>query len=137
MHRVRSAAGLQCSRSAVQWVRSAAGPWCIGYAVQSVLSAAGPQCSRSSVQQVRSAADPRCIGSAVQPVLRAAGPQCKCSRSAVHRKHKLKNKNKKQWGWKDGSMVKSTACSSRGPEFNSQQPHGSSQPSVMGSDALF
>ena len=30
-----------------------------------------------------------------------------------------------------------TACSSRGPEFNSQQPHGDSQPSVMGSDALF
>jgi hypothetical protein len=30
-----------------------------------------------------------------------------------------------------------TACSSRGSEFNSQQPHGGSQPSVMGSDALF
>jgi len=29
-------------------------------------------------------------------------------------------------------MVKSTDCSSRGPEFNSQQPHGGSQPSVMG-----
>jgi hypothetical protein len=29
------------------------------------------------------------------------------------------------------------ACFSRGPEFNSQQPHGGSQPSVMGSDALF
>ena len=28
-------------------------------------------------------------------------------------------------------------CSSRGPEFNSQQHHGGSQPSVMGSDALF
>ena len=35
-------------------------------------------------------------------------------------------------GWRDGSVVKSTDCSSRGPEFNSQQPHGS-QPSVMGS----
>jgi len=34
-------------------------------------------------------------------------------------------------------VVKSTDCSSRGPEFNSQQPHGGSQPSVMGSDALF
>jgi hypothetical protein len=33
--------------------------------------------------------------------------------------------------------VKNTDCSSRGPEFNSQQPHGGSQPSVMGSDALF
>jgi hypothetical protein len=39
------------------------------------------------------------------------------------------------WGWRDGSVVKSTDCSSRGPEFDSQQPHGVSQPSVM--DALF
>jgi hypothetical protein len=31
----------------------------------------------------------------------------------------------------------STGCSPRGPEFNSYQPHGGSQPSVMGSDALF
>ena len=31
-------------------------------------------------------------------------------------------------------MVKSTDYSTRGPEFNSQQPHGASQPSVMGSD---
>jgi hypothetical protein len=34
-------------------------------------------------------------------------------------------------------VVKSTVCSSKGPEFNSQQPHGCSQPSVKGSDALF
>ena len=27
-------------------------------------------------------------------------------------------------------------CSSRDPEFNSQQPHGNSQPSVMRSGAL-
>jgi hypothetical protein len=39
--------------------------------------------------------------------------------------------------WRDGSVVKSTDCSFRGPEFKSQQPHGGSQPSVMGSDALF
>jgi hypothetical protein len=38
--------------------------------------------------------------------------------------------------WK-GSALKSTDCSSRGPEFNSQQPHGASRPSEMGSDALF
>jgi hypothetical protein len=31
-------------------------------------------------------------------------------------------------------MVKGTDCSSRGPEFNSKQPHGGSQPSVMGSN---
>ena len=35
-------------------------------------------------------------------------------------------------GWRDGSEVKSTDCSSRGPEFKSQQSHGGSQPSVMG-----
>jgi hypothetical protein len=34
-------------------------------------------------------------------------------------------------GWRDGSEDKSTGCSSRGPEFNSQQTHGGSQPSVM------
>jgi hypothetical protein len=41
------------------------------------------------------------------------------------------------WGWRDGLEVKSTVCSSRGPEFNSQQPHGGSKPSVMPSSALF
>jgi hypothetical protein len=40
-------------------------------------------------------------------------------------------------GWRDGSEVKSTECSSRRFQFNSQQPHGGSQPSVMGSNALF
>jgi hypothetical protein len=44
---------------------------------------------------------------------------------------------KKKSDWRDGSAVKSTDCSSRGPEFNSQQPHGGSQPFIMGSDALF
>jgi hypothetical protein len=39
--------------------------------------------------------------------------------------------------WRDGSVVMNTDCSSRGPEFNSKQPHGGSQPSVMGSEALF
>jgi len=29
-------------------------------------------------------------------------------------------------GWRDGSAVKSTDCSSRGPEVKSQQPHGGS-----------
>jgi hypothetical protein len=31
---------------------------------------------------------------------------------------------KKTKGWWDGSVVKSTNCSSEGPEFKSQQPHG-------------
>jgi hypothetical protein len=48
----------------------------------------------------------------------------------------LKKKKKLRLGWRDGSAVKSTDCSSEGPEFNSQQPHGGSQPSVMGSNAL-
>jgi hypothetical protein len=39
--------------------------------------------------------------------------------------------------WQDGSAVKSIDCSSEGPEFKSQQPHGGSQPSVMRSDTLF
>jgi hypothetical protein len=43
----------------------------------------------------------------------------------------------KMQGQRDGSAVKITGCSSRGPEFNSQRPYGGSQPSVMESDALF
>ena len=35
------------------------------------------------------------------------------------------------------SVVKSTDCPPRGPEFNSKQPHSGSQPSVIGSDTLF
>ena len=34
-------------------------------------------------------------------------------------------------------MVRSTGCSSRGPEFKSQQPHGGSQPSIRRSGAFF
>ena len=40
-------------------------------------------------------------------------------------------------GWRDGSAVKSTDSSCRGPEFNSQQPQGGSQPFMIGSDVLF
>jgi hypothetical protein len=39
--------------------------------------------------------------------------------------------------WRDGSVLKNTDCSSRGPEFNSQQQRGGSQPSVIRSAALF
>jgi hypothetical protein len=35
------------------------------------------------------------------------------------------------WGWRDGSAVKSTGCSSRRPGSSSQHPHGSSQLSVI------
>jgi len=40
------------------------------------------------------------------------------------------------WGWRGGSVVKSNDCSSRGPEFKSQQPHGGSQPFAAQSDSL-
>jgi hypothetical protein len=45
----------------------------------------------------------------------------------------------KSWkqGRRDGSAVKSTECSSEGPEFKSQQSYDGSQPSIMRSDALF
>jgi hypothetical protein len=50
---------------------------------------------------------------------------------------KKRGLNKIKRGWSDGSAVKSTDCSSEGPEFKSQQPHHGLQPSVMRSDALF
>ena len=40
-------------------------------------------------------------------------------------------------GWRDSSEVKSIDSSSRGPEFNSQQKHGVSQPYSMRSGTLF
>ena len=44
--------------------------------------------------------------------------------------------NSLPWGWREGSAVKSTGCPYRGPEFNSQHPHGGSQPYTVESDAL-
>jgi hypothetical protein len=46
----------------------------------------------------------------------------------------------KKWGSGAGEIaqwVRAPDCSSEGPEFKSQQPHGGSQPSVLRSDALF
>jgi hypothetical protein len=34
------------------------------------------------------------------------------------------------WDWRDGSVVKSSGCSPRGPEIKSQHSYGGSQPSV-------
>ena len=34
---------------------------------------------------------------------------------------------KQKWGWRDGSVLKNTDCSARGPGSNSQHPHGSSE----------
>jgi hypothetical protein len=47
----------------------------------------------------------------------------------LHRE--ILSRKTKTGGWRDGSVVKSTDCSSKGPEFKSQQPHGGSQPSVQ------
>jgi hypothetical protein len=47
------------------------------------------------------------------------------------RQGERKRKNREGEDWRDGSVVKSTDCSSRVPELNSQVPHGGSQPSVM------
>jgi hypothetical protein len=56
----------------------------------------------------------------------------------IPNKKKVKKKKEKNFGgWRDGSVVKSIGCFSRGSEFNSQPPHGGSQPSVMRSDVLF
>jgi hypothetical protein len=39
--------------------------------------------------------------------------------------------SKRILGWRDGSAVMITDCSSKGPEFKSQQPNGGSQPSII------
>jgi hypothetical protein len=51
-------------------------------------------------------------------------------------KHK-EEKNLLLWAGEMAQWVRAPDCSSRGPEFKSQQPHGGSQPSVTRSDALF
>jgi hypothetical protein len=62
---------------------------------------------------------------------------CGCACVGIHVWRSEVNFKCRSSGWRDGSVVKSTDCSSRGPEFNSQQPHGGSPPSVMGSEAIF
>ena len=44
----------------------------------------------------------------------------------------VSNKRKRKiQSWRDGSAVKSTDCSFRGPEFNSQPSNSASQPSLL------
>jgi hypothetical protein len=43
----------------------------------------------------------------------------------------------RQWAGEMAQWVRAPDCSSKGPEFKSQQPHGGSQPSVTRSDSLF
>jgi hypothetical protein len=57
--------------------------------------------------------------------------------SSFAQEEHLSLKNQFTRGCRDGSVVKSANCSSDGPEFKSQHPHGGSQPSVTKSDALF
>jgi hypothetical protein len=52
-------------------------------------------------------------------------------------KERRRVRKERAGGWRDGSVVKSTDCSSEGPEFKSQQPHGGSQLPIMRSDTLF
>jgi hypothetical protein len=58
--------------------------------------------------------------------------------SSPYLKHRLCQDKKHLLGAGEmAQWVRAPDCSSRGPEFKSQQPHGGSQPSVMRSDALF
>jgi hypothetical protein len=43
--------------------------------------------------------------------------------SKKQKQNKNKQTKKNNWGWPDGSVSKSTDCSSEGSEFKSQQPH--------------
>jgi hypothetical protein len=65
-----------------------------------------------------------------------------CDQSRLQETSVQQRKEEEEEGKKVNSqvcfkLVKSTDCSSEGPEFKSQQPHGGSQPSVMTSDAIF
>jgi len=77
---------------------------------------------------------PRFSGRALNHLSISPAPSKNNLKMELQRKPYLSLKEK-QSGWRDGLVVKSTVCSSRGPEFKSQQPHGGSQPPVMGSDA--
>jgi hypothetical protein len=48
-----------------------------------------------------------------------------------------KKKKERKGAGEMAQWVRAPDCSSEGPEFKSQQPHGGSQPSVMRSDSLF
>jgi hypothetical protein len=48
-----------------------------------------------------------------------------------------KSKKSREGASEMAQWVRAPDCSSEGPEFKSQQPHGGSQPSVMRSDSLF
>jgi hypothetical protein len=72
-----------------------------------------------------------------QPPVIGAGVSKDSYSVLIYMKERKKERKKERGGWRDGSVVKSADCSSEGPEFKSQQPHGGSQPSITKSDALF
>ena len=49
-----------------------------------------------------------------------------CVCVCVYMLHVYLELRSEEGGWRDGSVVKSTDCSSVGPEFKSQHPHGDS-----------
>ena len=57
-------------------------------------------------------------------------------RALSQKKLKQEDKKNKVRAGEMAQLIKSTDCSSGGPEFNSQQPCGSSQMSVVVSDVL-
>jgi hypothetical protein len=70
----------------------------------------------------------------------AGGPEVRghpSLQSLKKKKKKFKKNFKKRGAGEMAQWVRAPDCSSEGPEFKSQQPHGGSQPSVMRSDALF
>jgi hypothetical protein len=55
----------------------------------------------------------------------------------MKKKKKRKQQKPNQGAGEMAQWVRAPDCSSEGPEFKSQQPHGGSQPSVTRYDALF
>ena len=72
----------------------------------------------------------------VEALLREPGMfmvQTHTSRGNTHTQNTIST----SWAGVMAQWVRVPDCSSKGPVFKSQQPHGGSQPSVMRSDTLF
>jgi hypothetical protein len=70
----------------------------------------------------------------ILPELLLQRPQDKPQEPGVHRDRR---QDVSRGAGEMAQWVRAPDCSSEGPEFESQQPHGGSQPSIMRSDALF
>jgi hypothetical protein len=67
---------------------------------------------------------------------------CVCAHTHTHTQRERERERERIKVIKMGAgemaqWVRAPDCSSKGPEFKSQQPHGGSQPSVMRSDSVF